>query len=90
MKRPESPAEIFAWEIDYASDRNETRWETRKTAAFKGAPRGTRYVRGDIADAMLEALKIVQKYESEYRTWGIPGYVEAVRDAITEAEGNNA
>ena len=39
------------------------------------------------APEMLEALKMVKKYEPEYRAWGIPGYVNVINNAIAKAEG---
>ena len=39
------------------------------------------------APDMLEALKLVQRYEPEHRYWGVPGFVESVDAAIAKAEG---
>ena len=52
---------------------------------ISGIPRAD-YIRADIAEEMLAALKLVKKYEAEYRTWGVPGFVNVVDEAICEAE----
>lgn len=67
-------------------------WWWADTGNTQDAIMGTLYRRADTVtdqdavEKLVKALRLVQKYEPEYRTWGIPGYVQEIREALAAYE----